>query len=107
MNNNNDRQTLTINRGNWSGKSMDITIDRTNSTFTIAHYGDEAFALVEKSAVDDFRAYTITISGQPTDLTVGAFADDDLWMASDYLCGIVREHKDPFVAAALLIASVL
>lgn len=102
---NNSSYSMTVNRGNWSGKDMEVTVDPQNAAFTIAHYGDYDFRLQPRSEVDGCRVFFILIDGQPTDLTVSMYDGDDVWVASSG--DIVREDSDRFVAAALLIANVL
>ena len=98
-------ETITVNRQNWSGESMEVAIDRVNQTFTIAHYRGYVFGLQGPKVVDDFQYYKISIDGQLTDSTVGRFDGDREWTAMGM--GIDREHRDPFVAAALVIAMTL
>lgn len=100
-------ETITVNRSNWTGESMEVTINRSHGLFQIAHYGDYSFGLLPRPKQDDYESFSIYIDGQITDMRVSRFADDSQWLASDYFGEITREHKDPFVAAALLLAMTL
>lgn len=95
-------ETITVNRGDWSGRLMTIEIDRPNMLFTLPDHRDDVFGLLGVPGAEG-EVLRVYHNGEITDLKVFSMAPEGEWVASDYCGDITREHSDPIVAAAMVL----
>lgn len=91
-------QTITMNRGDWSGKEVTIKLKKDNSF--------QLFGYTFKVSFPTEDTLVVTGDDWSEPLFTGfKYANEDLWYVSD--CGISRENKDAIEAVVQLLCNTI
>lgn len=97
-------KTITINKGNWSGETTNLTYNEKTGEFTIA-FIDYTFKLVPQT-ISTLPLDCYAIMGSGWDLPLGVVRKfEDTWYANTGW--LEREDENPFVAAAQLLCNII
>jgi hypothetical protein len=97
---------LRINKGDWSGKEIDITINERTKSFKLNGYTFTLKESFETSRVTDLKSYDIMSSGWNAPIgQVWKWDDEKTWAAGDW--SIQRDHENMYIAAAQYLCNVI